>query len=273
MAYAPMILLFVAAATALPQPQQQDQRAAPPRGAFTCPTRDGYYPDPYQCDKYWECYDDIATEKLCPDGLVFPTYGNPRHERCDFPFNVICEDRLELQAPQTTLHCPRANGFYAHEDPAVCNIFYQCVGGEASETPCPGGLHFDEFAGTCAWPEASDRRGCGDATRVLEDGFSCDHVNKTIQESNGLHLDHLRFQHPTDCQYFYVCLNGKTPRLSGCETGLVYNAVTMACDDPANVPECAHWYDPLDYDYEQGLSKPSEPKAQAKPAGRPGGRN
>merc|ERR1711970_523949 len=37
---------------------------------FRCPEKDGYFEDTNQCDKYYDCLDGIAEERLCPDGLV-----------------------------------------------------------------------------------------------------------------------------------------------------------------------------------------------------------
>jgi hypothetical protein len=239
-------LALVAAAAAAPQSGGQATR---PQEQFQCGQRDGFYPDPVQCDKYWECFGGQATPKLCPDGLVFFDY-NPRHEKCDFPFNVDCEgtQRFELQPPQSSLHCPRANGFFAVEDIADCTSFYQCHNAEATLTACSEGLVFDEFHGTCAWPDKQLQAQCkGTEKRCLNDGFCCD-ANATSQIVNGLNNIHPTFPHPTDCQLFYICLNGKEPRDSGCPTSLVFNDVTMACDDPKNVPGCEHWYEPLDYD-------------------------
>lgn len=44
------------------------------------------------------------------------------------------------------------------------------------------------------------------------------------------------YAHPEDCQKFYVCLNGVTPREQGCSLGQVYNEETGKCDEPENVP-------------------------------------
>lgn len=54
------------------------------------------YEDPIQCDKFYHCEDGIATEKLCPDGLVFDPL-NRKVNKCDQPFNVDCGNRLELR--------------------------------------------------------------------------------------------------------------------------------------------------------------------------------
>ena len=56
--------------------------------------------------------------------------------------------------------CPRLNGFYAHPDPAVCNIFYACVEGVAEEYTCSPGLWFDEYRGVCNWPTETERSSC-----------------------------------------------------------------------------------------------------------------
>jgi hypothetical protein len=65
-------------------------------GAFNCPQKFGQFEDPKQCDKYFECDDGVATEKLCPDGLMFDPL-NRKINKCDQPFNVDCGDRIELR--------------------------------------------------------------------------------------------------------------------------------------------------------------------------------
>lgn len=69
--------------------------------AYNCPKKDGQYEDNNQCDKYYECNDGFATEKLCPDGLVFDPL-NRKVNKCDHVFNVECGDRLELRKPRDT---------------------------------------------------------------------------------------------------------------------------------------------------------------------------
>ncbi|XP_076258401.1 protein obstructor-E-like [Rhynchophorus ferrugineus] len=206
---------------------------------FKCPAKDGQYDDPRQCDKYWECVDGEATPKLCPDGLVFDPLIRKRN-KCDQPFNVDCGDRTELQAPQPKGPCPRRNGFFAHEDPSVCNKFYNCIEGDYTEITCTNGLHFDEYSGTCVWPDSAGRQGCKDNSNVLKDGFSC--PTEAQKDANGNLVVHPKYAHPTDCQRFYVCLNGVEPRDLGCQVGEVYNEENQRCDAPENVPGCEDWY-------------------------------
>lgn len=64
--------------------------------AYQCPAKDGQYEDSRQCDKYYECIDGYATEKLCPDGLVFDPLIR-KINKCDHIFNVDCGEKLELR--------------------------------------------------------------------------------------------------------------------------------------------------------------------------------
>lgn len=63
---------------------------------FQCPKATGQFEDPIQCDKYYDCEDGVAKEKLCPDGLVFDPLIR-RLNKCEPPYNVDCGDRLELR--------------------------------------------------------------------------------------------------------------------------------------------------------------------------------
>merc|ERR1712032_1367937 len=57
------------------------EQGGPP---FLCPESNGFFPDPEQCDKYYECVGEIPEEKFCPDGLLFEA-SNPNNELCDYP--------------------------------------------------------------------------------------------------------------------------------------------------------------------------------------------
>lgn len=69
------------------------------------------------------------------------------------------------ETPKGNANCPRRNGFFAHPDPAVCNKFYNCIDGDFTELPCTNGLHFDEYSGTCVWPDTAQRQGCVDKSK------------------------------------------------------------------------------------------------------------
>merc|ERR1712242_693342 len=94
---------------------------------FQCPKEEGLFPDPEQCDKYWECRNGEATRRLCPDGLAFHPGKQNGEDPCDMYHNVPdkCKKRKKLQrAKQGDAHCPRQNGVWPSENPAECDTFY-----------------------------------------------------------------------------------------------------------------------------------------------------
>ena len=90
---------------------------------FICPEKDGYFEDPRQCDKYYDCYDGIPEERLCPDGLVFDPFSRKR-EPCDHYFNVDCGDRLDLRK-------------FSKIDILVVQIYFVCRATKGTQWPVP----------------------------------------------------------------------------------------------------------------------------------------
>jgi len=207
-------------------------------GQFRCPEKDGQYEDEEQCDKYYNCVDGEAEEMLCDDGLVFDSFKRGSH-KCDHQANVECEERTLLQPPQGNTECRRKNGFFEHPVESNCHMFVTCIDGQANYNQCPAKLVFDEKSGVCAWPENVNRVGCV-REEALDDGFVCPKEKQFSRDGNT--EAHPRYPHP-DCQKFYICLNGVTPREHGCALGEVYNADTKQCDAPENVEDCADFYD------------------------------
>ncbi|XP_026482999.1 protein obstructor-E [Ctenocephalides felis] len=197
-----------------------------------CPEPNGYFADDEQCDKYYACKENAITEKLCPDGMVFNDY-DPNVEKCDLPFNIDCSTRSKLQEPQPTLHCRRANGYFEHENPNVCDKFYFCVDGKFNAITCPAGLVYNEKTGICTWPDEAKKSGC-----LAKDvfAFSCPAVAEAEAGK------HPRYADPSDCQFFYVCINGQTPRRSGCKLGQAFDERTNRCEWARTVPRCKDWY-------------------------------
>lgn len=136
--------------------------------------------------------------------------------------------------------CPRKNGIFAHPDETVCNVFYTCVDGEYIESKCTGGLLYHEESGTCVWPDLANRENCQEQKKKLKDGFECPTQKKN--DASGQVVAHPHYIHPTDCQKFYVCLNGIDPRELKCDDGEVFNDETKRCDSPSQVPGCEDWF-------------------------------
>lgn len=224
-----------------------DQDGAKDEINFKCPEKNGFFPDPEQCDLYYECIDDIPEPKLCPDGLLFQD-GNPNVERCDYPFNVECGNREFVQEPDPTSdeRCYRANGYFNHEDPNVCGKFYNCVHGVAYELPCATPLVFDEAQGTCVREDQTTEfaKKCEkieDAPKENIDGFSC--PDDPVLGPHGQPLAHPSFRHPTSCQKFITCYFSKDIRELGCMKGQVFDHLSGKCSLPEDGPQdCACWY-------------------------------
>ena len=70
---------------------------------FRCPEKNGFFPDPEQCDLYYECVDNVAVLKLCPDGLMFDDTTSI-DALCDYPFNVECGDREYVRKFTRQIH-------------------------------------------------------------------------------------------------------------------------------------------------------------------------
>ena len=75
--------------------------AAPATPQFSCPAdQQGVFPDPDQCDKYWECGPGgRAGRHLCPDGLAFHPSKPEGEDPCDHIHAVPdrCKKRPKLQ--------------------------------------------------------------------------------------------------------------------------------------------------------------------------------
>lgn len=70
---------------------------------------------------------------------------------------------LFVFSPETPIpseHCPRQNGYFAHEDQSICDKFYYCVDGKFNAITCPAGLVYSEKTGICTWPDEAKKKGC-----------------------------------------------------------------------------------------------------------------
>jgi len=200
-----------------------------------CPEPNGFYADAVQCDRYYECKNSTISDKLCPDGLVFDELSTFHTATCSFPFSVDCTGRTELQKAHPTPLCPRKNGYFPHEDRAICDQFYFCADGLANKLNCPEGLIFNTENGQCAFSDQIKREGC---SSLEFSQFKCPN------DPNSPH-EHPTYPDPTDCQYYFLCLGGKDARRNGCQAGLVFNPKTSLCDQQENLDSndnCRSYY-------------------------------
>lgn len=135
---------------------------------------------------------------------------------------------LLTETPIPSQNCPRKNGYFGHKNQNICDTFYYCVDGQFNMITCPSGLVFNPKTGICTWADEAGRQGCS-SEDVFE--FTCPKVNETEA------VTHPRYADPDDCQYFYVCINGETPRRNGCKLGQVFDESNKLCDWARKVPD------------------------------------
>lgn len=197
-----------------------------------CPEKDGRYPTG-ACDAYVECRDGVPEEKLCPDGLLFNAAAGVFAYPCQYPIDVDCTGREQVQPARPTEDCPHQYGYYRMgNDPADCGRFLNCVEGRGYEFDCPEGLAFNGDLYRCDWPDQVDS--C-DAERFL--GFAC--PQEADPKAFGLGEGEYRYyRSAADCQRYFICVNQK-PRAYNCGEGRAFNDLINACDGIENVTGCA----------------------------------
>jgi len=214
-----------------------------------CPEENGFFADALQCDRYYECRDGEVHEEFCPDGLVFDE-ASTSYAKCGFPFSIDCTGRDERQPAQPTPGCPHQHGYFSVPDEKVCNKFNFCVDGVPNTITCAGGLIFDPEKGQCAYSDQTSRPGCTSGDLF---GFQCPDQNLGAQEYS-------RHSDPEDCQFFYLCIEGKARR-NGCSVGDVFDPVSLSCQrqDKVDGP-CGSWYNQT---FIESLNqpKPTPPRA------------
>ena len=61
---------------------------------------DGYFPDPYNCRKYWHCEHGAGQHYMCKDNLLY----DPDNRWCDFAVRVDCGERPVCDACDGNCH-------------------------------------------------------------------------------------------------------------------------------------------------------------------------
>lgn len=79
------------------EPPSAPERSSTARSNFRCTDAYGFFPDPVQCDKYYECRNGTSEMHLCSDGLAFNEVSSPKFLRCDSLRDVDCKSRPELR--------------------------------------------------------------------------------------------------------------------------------------------------------------------------------
>ncbi|XP_042889196.1 balbiani ring protein 3-like isoform X1 [Penaeus japonicus] len=212
------------------------------------------------CNKYYECKDNVAYVKECGGDLVF----NPALEQCDLPTNYECPKPVICGC-----HCR-----YPVDD--ECNAYYDCRNGEAEKKYCTEGLLFNPDTRMCdiaenvdcpTTPPTQPPTGCHDnvhdsdpdckfwaanndchckwtdgdcswqhfVARACPRSCACQgHVNATsrpvidfpcVDCSSGQQY----WQHPSDCRKFIQCAP-YGPQEMPCGEGTVWDQNLLTCN-------------------------------------------
>ncbi|KAL0850339.1 hypothetical protein ABMA28_012169 [Loxostege sticticalis] len=207
-----------------PQPQPKIQSAG------SCKELNERYPVPGSCDRYIECINGTAEEKLCPDGLRFNPNLNFNVYPCQYPNDYQCLERSSLQPPQPTADCPNQFGYFKLGDARNCSYFRNCVNGVGYDFTCPDGLAFSSETYRCDWPdEVAD---C-DAEAFL--GFRCPEV--PISRELGPPAGYRFYRSDTNCQKYFLCIEGR-PRALACGGDTAFDELTSSCVAADEVEAC-----------------------------------
>jgi hypothetical protein len=244
-----------------PPPEPTTGTDAPPE--FECdPESNGAFPHEKYCEKYWDCYNGVATLMECVNDYLF----EPKWSGCEHPDLVDCGDRIRpngtTNPPPTTttttttkrpgtdpppeFECdPEKNGAFPHE--TYCEKYWDCYNGVATLLECRDDTLFEIKWSGCEQPELVD---CGD--RIRPNGTTGPVITTTTTsppvtgettttrppvtgepgftcpEKDG------NFADPNDCRSFYQCSN-YTPYHQTCPVILRFHETTKICDFPENV--------------------------------------
>lgn len=97
--------------------------------------------DPSNCQTYYLCRDNVATQDRCPYGFLF----NEEKALCDYAENVVCTAPIPPQGP---VGCP-PTGRTNVPIPGSCKKYIFCADGLQFQLECANGTLFDENYRIC----------------------------------------------------------------------------------------------------------------------------
>ncbi|KAJ8927814.1 hypothetical protein NQ314_019696, partial [Rhamnusium bicolor] len=232
--------------TQAPPTGELNKKCLKPRGQFSG----------YACNKFLNCWDGIATEQACPEGLLFNPLGF-----CDFSENVNCAGKpiegstpasaIPVEAtsstaspvpgqsspapttswtnPTTTL--PPTIATLPTVDPILkkkcltprgqfpstfCNKFINCWDNIILEQECPEGFLFST-KGYCDFPHNVN---CGD--RKI--------IHRSADAKAECPLENGTFRDKFKCNSYYTCISNNRVAQYECPEGFNFNDYLGLCD-------------------------------------------
>lgn len=200
----------------------------------TCPDPYGVfaYPHPESCNQFFLCTNGTLSLETCENGLLFDGHGDV-YNHCNYYWAVNCGHRKADLTPISTAACEHQFGLYPDSD--TCSTTYvKCVHGHPQQEHCLPGLAYDAKSHTCVWPDQLLPY-CNPEAIV---GFKCPHKLPSGSPAAKF-WPYPRFPVPGDCGRLITCVEGH-PRLITCGDGKLFDAGSLTCMDPEDVPHCAN---------------------------------
>ncbi|XP_044745242.1 peritrophin-1-like isoform X2 [Coccinella septempunctata] len=184
-----------------------------------CTKLDKLIPDPKNCSRFYECTQAGWVGLFCYPGLYF----NPVTSRCDYSWNVACENDAPAEVPRdvpTLEPCTVVDQL--KPDVKNCSRFYECTqAGWWVGEPCIAGLLFNPDTLQCDYPANVKCATEQQKEEILEP--SCSSQN----------FDEL-FPDPSSCGRFLQCSDLGLISMP-CPGDLLFNRDSLKCDYSWNV--------------------------------------
>ncbi|XP_050308614.1 peritrophin-44-like isoform X2 [Anthonomus grandis grandis] len=182
------------------------------------------------CNKYVNCWQGIAIEQSCPEGLLF----SPIKLYCDYSQNVDCQGKAIIDTsaslvPTTAPSSPAAVGASLRKfclrptglfPGSSCSKFVNCWGDNTVEQDCPEGLHFST-EGYCDYP-VNVNCVAQDDKHIPENFFA--------SVTSECPLEFGTFRDKTNCSQYYTCAYNKIAARYECPDGLSFSDILGLCD-------------------------------------------
>ncbi|KFB51563.1 Peritrophin-1 [Anopheles sinensis] len=112
--------------------------------------------------------------------------------------------------------------------PVSCEKFLICSHGNAVESICPPGLHWNDQVKRCDYPGQSNCQ----QQEIFPNAPTPDNQCPEVYDP-----DHMVYiPHESDCGKYYICDPYGVPLLQACPVGLHWNPLVNYCDFPDHVP-------------------------------------
>ncbi|XP_050091536.1 uncharacterized protein LOC126575067 [Anopheles aquasalis] len=179
-------------------------------------------PNPFSCNQFYICVDQIGFPQVCPPGMWFHEDG----QTC-LP---VAETSCALGPPTTTTLAPHPWGqcdfmpnysFVRNE--FYCYRYFQCIDGRPYPLICPAEQWFSE-----------ERQGCDDQANVR---CIVNPAPPVVPATPGICNDVPDGEmvlNPRACNQYYICV-GQIGFTLTCPEGLWFDAQDQRCERPANV--------------------------------------